>query len=79
MSDGLPPPARLRAWLDLLIRLRSGPKNVQDVPERTFDALVHRSLIRGTPWRASLSPRARLLLAVYDLGRRDERRGLESR
>ena len=78
MSDSLPPPLRLRAWLNLLLRLRSGPQNVQDVAWRTFAALAERSLVHGHPWRASLGPRARLLLAVYDLGRPDERRELEA-
>ena len=79
MSEPVPPPLRLRAWLDLLLRLRNGPQNVQDVPWRTFVALADRSLVRGHPWRASVGRRGRLLLAVYDLGRKDERAELEAR
>jgi hypothetical protein len=72
-----PPPLRLRAWLEVLLRLRGGPRNIGDVSQTTFAALLNRSLVAGHPWRASLKPRGRLLLAVYDVGRADARRELK--
>ncbi len=79
MSEALPPPLRLRVWLDILLRLRVRPQSLRGVPWRTFAALTERSLVRGHPWRARIGHRGRLLLAVYDLGRRDARAELEAR